>query len=459
LSRIFLIFLLTTVAARTWAQTDSNAQTPASGAQAASGQSVPSSDEANTAPAATDQGMVAPPILTGAASPLAFTSEMERSNYLRGGATASFAYNSNVINTEGNSTSDETYTISPFIDLDITRTRFRFSTIYSPGFTFYQHLTDRNQANQSLGLSFAYRLSPHVTFTAADSLAKTSTYTGLTFNTIAGVPNAIQSPNLAVVAPVADLLINTSNVGLSYQFGRNDMVGITGNSSILRYLNQSQAQGLYDSTGYGVGGYYTHRFGRNYLGVNYLFQDFTTETIQQKTKTDSIYGSYTFYLKPNLSLSAFGGPQYSDTSGPGTLPIKKWSPAGGGSVSWQGQQTSFAATFSHRITDGGGLPGAVTANSVNGSFRAQLTRTITGTLGAGYSSNTSLDPALQSQSNGNSASATVGLQRTFGEHFSGSVGYLYLHQSYTNIPVINVAPNQNQVWISVSYQFERPLGR
>jgi hypothetical protein len=403
--------------------------------------------------------MVAPPILTGAASPLAFTSEMERSNYLRGGATASFAYNTDVINTTGSPMGDELYTISPFIDLDITRTRFRFSTIYSPGFTFYQHLTDRNQSNQSLGLTFAYRLSPHVTFTAQDSLAKTSTYTGLAFNTIAGVPNAIQSPNLAIVSPVADMLINASNVGLSYQFNRNDMVGVTGNSSILRYLNQSQAPGLYDSTGYGVGGYYTHRFGRNYLGVNYLFQDFTTETLQLTTKTDSVYGSYTFYLKPNLSLSAFGGPQYSDTSGPGTAPINKWSPAGGGSVSWQGEQTSFAATFSRRITDGGGLPGAVTATSVNASFRAQLTRTLTGSIGAGYSSNTALDPAFQSQSNGNSASATAGLQRAFGEHWNGSVGYLYLHQSYNNIPVINTAPNQSQVTISVSYQFERPLGR
>jgi len=406
-----------------------------------------------------DQSMVAPPILTGAASPLAFTSESERSNYLRGGATGSFAYNTNVINTTGSPVGDELYTISPFIDLDINRTRFRFSTIYSPGFTFYQHLTDRNQSNQSLGLNFAYRLSPHVTFTAQDSLAKTSTYSGLAFNTLAGVPNAIQSPNLAVVAPVSDTLINAASVGLSYQFGRNDMVGVTGNSSMLRYLNQSQTPGLFDSTGYGAGGYYTHRFGRNYLGVNYLFQDFTTETIQLKTKTDSIYGSYTFYLKPNLSLSAFGGPQYSDTFGPGTVPIKKWSPAGGGSVSWQGEQTSFAVTFSHRITDGGGLPGAVTANSVNASFRAQLTRTIIGAVGAGYSSNTALDPAFQSQSNGNSASATANVQRNFGEHFSGSVGYLYFHQSYNNIPVINTAPNQSQVSISVSYYFERPLGR
>lgn len=459
MSRIFLIFLLSTVAARTLAQTDSNAQTLASGASATPSQSAPSTDEANTAPAAMDQGMVAPAILTGAGSSVAFTSEMERSNYLRGGASASFAYNTNVIDTVGNPIGDELYTISPFVDLDITRTRLRLSTIYSPGFTFYQHLTDRNQSNQSLGLNFAYRLSPHVTFTAQDSLAKTSTYSGLAYNTLAGVPNAIQSPNLAIVAPVADTLINTASVGLSYQFGRNDTVGVTGNSSILRYLNQSQTPGLFDSTGYGAGAYYTHRFGRNYLGVNYLFQDFTTGTVQLKTKTDSIYGSYTYYLKPNLSLSAFGGPQYSDTFGPGIVPIKKWSPAGGGTVSWQGEQTSFAATFSHRITDGGGLEGAVTANSVNASFRAQLTRVLTGSIGAGYSSNTALDPAFQSQANGNLASAIASLQRTFGEHWSGSVGYLYFRQSYNNIPVINTASNQSQVSISVSYQFERPLGR
>ena len=447
------------VAGRTWAQTDSNAQTPGSDASGTPVQPTTASDEASPAPAAMDQPMTTPSILSGAGSSLEFTSEMERSNYLRGGASASFAYSDNVLNTVGNPVSDETYTIGPFIELDLTRTRFRLNTTYSPSFTFYQHLTDRNQTNQGLALSFAYRLSPHVTFTAQDSLAKTYAFSGLAFNNIAGLPNPIQSPNLLFIDPVADTLINTAGVGVSYQFSRNDTVGATGNSSILRYLNQSQAPGLYDSTGYGAGGYYTHRFGRNYLGVNYLFQDFTTETIQLKTKTDSIYGSYTFYLKPNLSLSAFGGPQYSDTFGPGTVPVKKWSPAGGGSVAWQGEETSFAAAFSHRITDGGGSPGAVTANSVNALFRAQLTRTLIGSVGAGYSSTTSLAPAFQSQSNGSSVSATAGLQRAFGEHWTGSVGYQYLHQNYSNIAVINQAQNQSQVSVSVSYQFDRPLGR
>jgi hypothetical protein len=136
-----------------------------------------------------------------------------------------------------------------------------------------------------------------------------------------------------------------------------------------------------------------------------------------------------------------------------------WSPSGGGSVSWQGRDTSFAASYSRRITDGGGLPGSVLANTAEASFRAQFTKTVTATVGASYSTNEILDPVFQGAVNGHTLSGSVGLQKTFGEHFIGSVGYLHLHQSYKNISVISLAPDRNRVWISLSYQFERPLGR
>ncbi len=123
-----------------------------------------------------DQPMAPPSLLTGSGSSLAFTGEMEQSNYLRGGASVTAAYDDNVIGSASNSASDESYTIGPFVSLDLTRTRYRFHTTYSPGFTFYQHLSSRNQSDHSLALNFSYRLSPHVTFTALDSLAKTSAF-------------------------------------------------------------------------------------------------------------------------------------------------------------------------------------------------------------------------------------------------------------------------------------------
>ena len=416
--------------------------------------------------------MVPPPAVTGAGYSLAFTSEMDRSNYLRGGLVATVAYQDNVFTNAGNVGSDVSYTLGPFITLDLTRPRYRLNFTYSPGFTFYQQHSSLDQTSQALGLNFSYRLSPHVTFTAQDSFVKTSAFLGpLSFNGIDTLPNPVQSPNLSLVAPVADTLINTSNVDISYQFGLNDMVGVTANYSILNYLDQSQVPGLSNSSGEGAGAYYNHRFAnRNYLGVNYQFQRYITDenlvqysTNQLETRTDSFYATYTLYIRPTLSVTAFGGPQYSDTFGGTLVPQTMWSPSAGGSLSWQGRDTSFAASYSHRITGGGGLASAVTANIANASFRAQFTKTVTGSVSANYATNAVLDSGalsgINTGLNGHSVSEGGSLARTFGERWTGSVGYLHLHQSYANISTFDTAPNQNRVWVSVSYSFERPLGR
>jgi len=478
ISRSLLISLLSVTSLNCVAQTDAAAppQTvPAVPSEAPAPTTTQQSDANDTAQPTASAPMVTPPVVSGAGSSLAFTSEMERSNYLRGGVTATVAYQDHVSSLIGDTGSDWSYTIGPFVSLNLTRPRYRLDFSYSPGFTFYQRVSSLDQTSQAVAFNFAYRLSPHVTFTAQDSFVKTSAFfSPIAFNAgddLNSLPNPIQSPNLTLIAPVADALIETANVGLSYQFGLNDMMGLTGNYSLLEYLDRSQVPGLFNSSGEGGGAYYNHRFAnRNYLGVNYQFQRFLTDTTvvlagtsQIQTQTHSIYGTYTLYIKPTFSITAFGGPQYSDTFG-GTLAEQTmWAPAGGGSINWQGQETSFAASFSRRVTDGGGLPGAVRADIADASFRAQLTKTLTASIAADYATNAVLDSAFLNGFggglNGHSLSESASLARTFGLHFTGSVGYLHLDQSYANISTFDVIPHQNRAWVSVSYQFERPLGR
>jgi hypothetical protein len=471
LNSSLLIFVLCT-AVGCLAQTDSGVQPPASAPASTVSEPSQANDASDAAQPTNTEAMTIPAVVGGMGSSLAFTSETERSNYLRGGVSGTVAYQDNVFAEVGNVGSDVSYTLGPFITLDLTRPRYRLDFTYSPGFTFYQRHTSLDQTSQALGLNFSLRLSPHVTFTAQDSFVKTSAFLGpLAFNGIDTLPNPLQSPNLTLIAPVADTLINTANVGISYQFGLNDMVGATGNYSILNYLNRSQVPGLFDSTGEGGGAYYNHRFqNRNYIGVNYQFQRFVTDlgslqlgNSQLETRTNSIYGTYTLYIKPTFSITAFGGPQYSDTFGGALVPQKMWSPSEGGSLAWRGQETSFAASFSRRITDGGGLPGAVRANIADASVRAQFTKTLIGSASADYATNAVLDSAalsgFEGGLNGHSVSESVSLVRTFGEHWSGSIAYLHLHQSYANISTFDVAPNQNRASISISYHFERPLGR
>jgi len=173
--------------------------------------------------------MRTPPTVSGQSLSMAPTS-MERSNYLRGGIAFTAAYTDNVIGSTGADSkplSDISYSVFPTIALDETRNRLHWTLQYAPGFTFYQRESGRNQADQNASIGVEYRLTPHVTFSAEDGFQKSSNL----FNqpdlsgTISGGP---QGGNFLVVAPVADLLRNTGNVGLSYQFALNQMVGATG---------------------------------------------------------------------------------------------------------------------------------------------------------------------------------------------------------------------------------------
>jgi hypothetical protein len=454
-----------------WAQVDATSQQQSTPPSQSGSQQVPGGVEDVTGGAATNSSSNSqPPMITpspvggGEGYALAYASETPRTNYLRGGLVFGVAYDDNAFSTGAKPVSDVSYSIAPNIALDQSRSRLHWTLSYSPGFTFYQRYSSYNQSSHNLGASLSYRLSPHVTFSAQEGFSKTSGSSNqFTPSEATGSSGAVQTPNETIIAPIADMISDTSSARLSYQFSQNGMVGVTGNFSQLHYPNHSQVPGLFDSNTSGGGAFYTHRLsGKHYIGATYQFQKYISRAPNmgdQATQTHSFVGFYTFYFKPTFSFSLFGGPQHSQTHGFGVLPLDMWSPSGGGSLSWQGQHTSISVNYSRRISDGGGLQGAVTSNSADTSLRRQLTRNLNATFGLSYATNKVLDALPASNTNGHSLSGSAALQRAFGEHFSMMLGYSRLHQTYNNIAAISNAPNRDRVSFSVSYQFQRPLGR
>jgi hypothetical protein len=141
------------------------------------------------------------------------------------------------------------------------------------------------------------------------------------------------------------------------------------------------------------------------------------------------------------------------------LPFRKWSPSTGISFGWQSGHSSLAAAYAHTISDGGGLGQAVHLSSASASLRQQFTRSLSANLGANYSISTVLDPLILSSNGGHTISGNVALQRSLGQHFNLGIGYMRLHQSYSNIPAISATPNHNEASVFLAYQFRRPLGR
>jgi hypothetical protein len=431
----------------------------------AASQVVPASSESTgSSNAVTDDRMVTPPTVSGESYSTEFLSEAQ-SNYLRGGLVFTTAYNDNVLGaTSGTPVGDESYSIFPMVSLNKTTSRVQSNFTYSPGFTFYQHTSSRNQADQNVSFDLKYRLSPHVTLTLDNAFQRTSNV----FNQpnpaattqVSGTP---QSPTVAIVTPIADQLVENANVGLSYQFAVNAMVGIGGQFNYLHYPNPDQVPGLSDSNSGSGLAFYTHRLSKkHYIGVNYRYERILTYPVNENSdvETQTAYALYTIYLKRALSISLAAGPQHTQVVQSSLRTLSRWSPSGTASIGWQGQHSSLAAGYSHLVTAGGGLTGAYESHSANLATRYQLLRTWSSGISGYYSINKTIDPSLfLLGQDGHSISGTVSLQHPLGEHLGVEVGYTYLHQSYANVEAISGAPATNRGWISIAYQFSRPLGR
>jgi hypothetical protein len=407
--------------------------------------------------------MVTPAPVSGEGYSMGFTSET-RSNYLRGGLMFGSAYDdAATTGANGQPVSDVSYSIWPTISLDQTRSRLHWVLTYSPGYTFYQRNSSLDLASQNLAVDLKYRLSPHVTLSLRDTFLKTSNVLNQPSSDLAQpVSGAVSVPNSSVIAPIANVLTNTANTTITYQFSANGMVGASGTFTNLHYPNQAQVPGLGDSSSKGGSAFYNHRLSKmHYIGATYQYQMFIANPTlgQSETQAHSVFLFYTIYLKPTLSISLFGGPQYSNTAQFGMPTTTAWSPAGGASMGWQGRLTSFALSISRAINDGGGLSGAVQAISANASLRRQITRNLSASLAAGYASNSVLNALPVLAAGGHTISGNASLQRQFGQHLNLQLQYMRLHQSYSDIAVLSSTPDRNRESITISYQFARPLGR
>jgi hypothetical protein len=423
------------------------------------------------ASSADEAHMLTPPPVSAQGYPTMVGSQM-RSNYVAAGLAFNTAYNDNVLT--GNSVtpvSDFIYTISPTIDFNKTTQRQQLALTYSPGFTFYQHTSALNAMNQNAAIIFQYRLSQHTTVSLNDSFQKSSNVFDQLYP-VSGVAisGSSQTPPIGVIAPYADQLRNTANIGLSSQFSRNGMVGAGGVFTENNYPNPAEASGFYNSNSLGGSIFYSQRLSSTeYVGVTYQYLRSRSDPVNAQTnpaiaqaevQTHTFLAFYTAYLNPTLSLSLSAGPQYVDATLAPSPAFNSWTPSVMASIGWQRSHTNFVASYSRTITGGLGLPGAFDSNSANASVRWQMARTWNIGSAGNYSNSTNVTPSFSSSSpGGQTVSGTVSLQHSMREHLNVELGYARLHQNYSSITVISAAPDSNREFISISYRLTRPLGR
>ena len=439
-----LLLLLPT---RSWSQADTSAS------------------ETDTS-AVVDVAMQAPPPVSGVAYATGFTSEME-SNYLRGGMTITGAYSNNITGIEtSNPVGGASMSIWTMLELNKSTSRGHYLVSYSPGYTFYPSMSALNQPNQNAAIDLQYRLSPNANASLRETFQQTSNIlTQPNPLSVTVVSGSAPSLSQAIAPAVANQLSNSANAQLTYQLDATSMIGVDGTFGNLRFPNPAQATGLYNSNSAGGSVFYSRSLSDKYqFGANYLYQSFesfpagTQNGTNTHTQTQSVFLFLSINLKQTLSVSFSAGPQHI-TSAQGVFAASQsWSPLTMASIGWQGGHTSFAASYARIVTAAGGLNGAYRSNSASASARWQMARTWNTGITASYALYKQLTPLfVMASSGGNTLSATASVEHLLGEHLRAQAGCSWARQNYTGTAALSNLPNIDRAFVSITYEFTRPL--
>jgi hypothetical protein len=405
-----------------------------------------------------------PALLGGTGISSAFISELERSNYLRGGVNVGAAYDDNPFLASSGATSNTSVSIFPNISIEESWSRMRWKLGYAGGLTINENLTNQNQDSQNLTFDSQYRLSPHVNLRVAENFSLTTGF----FDAGSGaeVVTGSGGPNANLIAPLSTQRTSTTTVETNYHFALNDLIGASGSFIDLHYTNGPAGTPLTDSQTASGSAFWLHRiFQGDWGGASYGFQRITFGPASE-TRVNSFLAVNSLSLSKRFTLTGFVGPQYLENQGlaPGGTSISQsnnWSVAGGVEGGWRNQRTSVTAGFSRNISDGGGLLGAVRLQTVHGTFRRELVPGWAASLTASYGTNQSLTvPTATSASSINLTSVGASLERNVGKKVGLRMGYTHDFQEQFGLPAPNPTQNanRNRVFVTLSYQWAKPLG-
>ena len=334
---------------------------------------------------------------------------------------------------------------------------------YSPTFTFYQHTNTLDTIDQAANFEFQYRLTPRVSATLQDSFLRTSNVFNASYPFSNPVTGSTLTPTPTVIAPFAEQLLNTTSGVLSYQFGKNAMVGGGGGFTVFDFSDATQNAGIYNSKESEGAAFYNRRLSPSqYFGVEYQYNRnlaFPTTGVNE-VQVHSFLPFYSLYFNRHLSLTVSVGAQFVAISPFQLQKFDSWSPEANLSFGWESERGGIAASYAHTITSGGGLLGSYTSNGASLSAGWKLARAWNSGVSMLYVKTDNMAPLIQSSgSAGNTLSGQASLGHPIGERFAIGVGYQYFHEQYDDIPIVNADPNADREFISISCHLQKTLGK
>ena len=420
---------------------------------------------------AAEQGNV--PVLGTGQMPTAVPSnEFIPTNVFAMTVTAGVRFDDNALIGSVPHRSDLGYSFMPSFAFDQTRPRVSWGVSYGPGVDISQHAFFPDQFTNDFGGHFTWLVSKHSSFSAQQNyILSTDPFQQFGTQAYTTTPGPIVSPNQSIFLPNLRRVSSLSQAQYSYQPTARTTFGIAGNFGLEHFSENSGSSNsstLINSRNVSAQAYVSHQFSaRNQLGVEYAAQVMRFPIGNARTTTHSLLIFDDIKLTSNTKLSVYAGPEYSLTSnqvelGSGFLiviiPVKanQWTWSGGSIYSWTRRRTAMVLNYSRRISNGGGLMGAVQLNGGSADFSWKFTNRWSLRLNVAGADNQLLG-VTTGQQELLSYSASVGLSREILRNTFMNLFYQRLNQT-GGIPGLSTG-NHDMAGVSFQCRFAKPLGR
>jgi len=388
-----------------------------------------------------------------------------RSNQLSYGVTSSTAYDDSVQGSPGQR--NLTGSIQPQVTLSINRPRVQTNLYYGPTFTYSSDIASQSGTSHAVGGEFEYFFSKRFTINFREAFVDTS-------NPIDSFQASNQLPGLGILERPTDVFVGarvhrrTEEAGSDaiYRLARHTSFGVGGSFSSSTYQTLNEATAASDqhiqTQSWSAHSFISQQLTPRYsIGANYSAQNFSSDTGIGSTLAHSVLGFGTVSLKPNVQWSVFAGPEfllvdYGTRNAPPESQATTLSY--GSSLSWQVEHNGLNASFVQRVSDSG-LSGGAAARARMIDFRAtrQLTRRVGINLFASYMSSSELIASTQSLLP-DSVTGGFGVSRLITPTLR--IGLQAFRQEFLGpAPQLSGFSSHDVVSFSISYSFERPIGR
>lgn len=303
------------------------------------------------------------------------------------------SWDDNILGNNAHRASDYVFQEGGILDFWEKQPGWSIDLKYRPNALLYRTYNGLNQLDHRLDFANDFHLASHVIFRLKDSLDLTTGVFEPQANQDLALPvGGPTNLNSTVLAPLARQFANEASGEAEYEVSRRGTIRISGGHGFRRFTNvgtvsTNVAAHLF-STQSDVGSLsYDYRLTRHFTGgLIYEFENYRFGQALHD-KTESGFLRVLWEMRPHITLSLFGGPQYSDSNGlfstPSTNPLqpgsvltslrsRAWGPAGGGSITLRSNQTVFRLTAQQQVSDGGGLLAAVTSSFEAAEIRRRL---------------------------------------------------------------------------------------